>query len=144
MNNSIEAVRQKLLDGGYTCVIRVDDYEYTSYDRGVKPLLCALQADRPFSGAVAADKCVGAGAAHLYVLLKVRAVWANVISSLAVRVLEQNGIEVSYNECVPHIINRKKDGICPIESAVANAKTSEEAYDLIIFALSKLQQSAKQ
>ena len=132
MSNFIDAARQKLIDGGYTCVVLVDDCEYTSFDRGVKPLLSLLQTKRSFSGAVAADKCVGAGAAHLYVLLGVRSVWANVIRESALEVLKNNKIEAYYDKCVPYIINRKGDGVCPIESAVADAKTSEEAYDLII------------
>ena len=140
MCKSIDVARQKLLDGGYTCVVLVDNCEYTSCERGVKPLLSFLQMQRSFVGGVAADKCVGAGAAHLYALLGVRAVWANVISEPAVEVLQKNGIEVFYQQRVPHIINRKGDGVCPIESAVAVAKTSKEAYELIIATLAKLSQ----
>ena len=135
---NIDAARQKLLDCGYTCVVMTENYEYTSRDRGVKPLIELLQMQRSVVGAVAADKCVGAGAAHLYVLLGVGTVWANVISAPAVEVLEKNGIKVFYEQCVPYIINRKGDGVCPIEDAVANAKTSEEAYNLIVAKLAKL------
>ena len=143
MDNLIDTLRKKLLDGGYTCVIRIDDREYTSFDRGVKPLLALLQGGEMVSGACAADKCVGAGAAHLYVLLGVRAVWANVISTSALEILKNNGIEAYYEQCVPHIINRKGDGICPIEQAVADAKNSEEAYGLIISALKTLAMGTK-
>ena len=138
MKKSIDAVRNKMLDGGYTCVVFGDNGEYVSHERGVKPLLSLLQTENSYVGAVAADKCVGAGAAHLYVLLGIRAVWANVISEPAMEVLQKNGIDVFYEQCVPHIINRKGDGVCPIESAVANAKTSKEAYDLIMTALARL------
>lgn len=143
MHNSIDLARQKLLDGGYTCVVLVDNCEYNSFERGVKPLITFLQMKRAFSGAVAADKCVGAGAAHLYVLLGVRAVWAGVMSSAAVEVLTKHGIEIVYEQVVPHIINRKGDGICPIEKAVANAKTSQEAYGRILTTLHNLGQNAK-
>ena len=90
MCKSIDVARQKLLDGGYTCVVLVDNCEYTSCERGVRPLLSFLQMERSFVGGAAADKGVGAGAAHLYVLLGVRAVWANVISEPAVEVLQKN------------------------------------------------------
>ena len=143
MNKSIDTAKQKLIDGGYTCVVLIDGLEYTSYDRGVKPLISLLQSARSVSGAFAADKCVGAGAAHLYVLLGVRAVWANVISESAIEVLKNNRIRVCYDRSVPYIINRRGDGMCPIEGAVLGAKTSEEAYDLIISALKQLEQSAK-
>ena len=138
MRNDIDEIRKKLLDGGYTCFVRVDGCEYTSCERGVKPLISLLQMQRSFSGGIAADKCVGAGAAHLYVLMGVSAVWANVISAPAIEVLQRNGIEVFYEQSVPYIINRKGDGVCPIESAVANAKTSKEAYALIMSTLAGL------
>ena len=138
MSNEALVARQRLIDGGYTCVLLHDGEEYTSVERGVKPLIAFLQSGKSFTGFVAADKTVGAGAAHLYVLLGVRALWANVISAAALEILKSHGIDASYGECVPHIINRRGDGICPIESAVSGAKTSEEAYSLILNALARL------
>ena len=111
MNNALNIAKQKMLDGKYTCVVLIDNDEYTSYERGVKPLLSLLQMRRSFVGAVAADKCVGAGAAHLYVLLGVRAVWANFISISAIQILQNNGIDVFFDQSVPNIINRKGNGI---------------------------------
>ena len=143
MNNPTDRVRERLLDGSYTCVVRLDAYEYTSYERGVKPLIDLLQTGSSLRGAVAADKCVGAGAAHLYVLLGISAVWAGVISTSAINVLENNGIKVYFEKQVPYIINSKGDGVCPIENAVADAKTSEEAYELILSALRRLQAGTK-
>ena len=138
MDNALISARQRLIDGGYTCVLLQGVEEHTSFERGVKPLIAFLQSGKSFTGSVAADKTVGAGAAHLYVLLGVRSLWANVISTSALEILQNSGIETSYGECVPHIINRRGDGICPIESAVSGAKTSEEAYRLILDALARL------
>ena len=138
MDNLVASARQRLIDGGYTCVLLQGDEEYTSLERGVKPLIGFLQSGKSFTGSVAADKTVGAGAAHLYVLLGVRALWSNVISASALEILKNIGIEVSYGECVPHIINRRGDGICPIETAVSGAKTSDEAYSLILDTLARL------
>ena len=118
MRADIEAARQRLIDGDYTCVILNNSREYTSKERGVRPLLDFLDSEDSFSGAVAADKTVGAGAAHLYVLLGVRSLWANVISESAEALLRANGIDVFYAERVPYIINRRGDGRCPIECAV--------------------------
>ena len=143
MNDALNTVRQRLLDGEYTCVVRSGDKEYTSYERGVKPLLELLKAECSFAGAVAADKTVGAGAAHLYVLLGIKVLWANVISESAMTILKNNGIEVCYGDLVPYIINRQGNGICPIESAVAGAKTSAQAYELIIAALARLQNAQR-
>lgn len=141
MRDEIAVVRQRLVDGGFTCVLYADGTEYTSCERGVKPLLQLLETGMSFRGAVAADKTVGAGAAHLYVLLGVRAIWANVISISAEKILKDEGIAVFYGDLVPHIINRRGDGICPIESAVADVKSSSEAYALIVETLKQLQHS---
>ena len=138
MNNEIEIIRQKLNEGGYTCVVSLDGREYTSFERGVKPLIQLLESEQSFVGAIAADKTVGAGAAHLYVLLGVRALWANVVSASAVDVLKKNGVETFYGECVPYIINRRGDGVCPIETAVKDAKNSDEAYILVKETLKEL------
>ena len=143
MNKSLDIAKEKMAAGEYTCVVLAENDEYTSHERGVKPLLSLLESGRSFRGAVAADKCVGAGAAHLYVLLGVCAVWANIISISAIEILEKNGISVRFGNSVPHIINRRGDGICPIEEAVSGAKTSAQAYDLIIKTLKKLEEKAR-
>lgn len=143
MTDKIELARQRLTEGGFTCVLHIRDEEYTSFERGVKPLLDFLKCGQSFKGAIAADKTVGAGAAHLYVLLGVEAVWANVISIAAEKVLAEHGIAVFAGERVPYIINRRGDGMCPIETAVADAKSSQHAYELIIAALQKLREQPK-
>ena len=139
--NRVEMARRKLLDGAYTCAVMTEDAEYCSKERGVKPLLALFQSGQACCGAVAADKTVGAGAAHLYVLLGIRALWANVISVSAQKILEENRIEVFYEKRVPYIINRQGDGVCPIESAVADVKASKDAYALIIATLERLSAS---
>lgn len=138
MQTKIEAARQRLAEGNFTCVLHIRGEEYTSFERGVKPLLAFLKSKTDFAGAIAADKTVGAGAAHLYCLLGVRAVWANVISEAAEEILIKAGIAVFYGECVPYIINRRGDGMCPIESAVVDATSSQHAYELIVAALEAL------
>ena len=134
----VQKARALLLEGGYTCVLRLGDQIYHSKERGVKPLLAFLNSEICFEGSCAADKTIGAGAAHLYVLLGVCAVWGRVISKSALQVLEENGIAVFYDECVPNIINRQGDGICPIERAVASARSSEEARRIIEKTLQEL------
>ena len=143
MNNALNIAKQKMLDGKYTCVVLIDSGEYTSYERGVKPLLSLLQTERSFVGAVAADKCIGVGAAHLYVLLGVKEVWANIISMSAIQILKNKGIGVFFEQSVPNIINRRGDGICPIEEAVGSVEDSKEAYGLIIDTLKNLERKTK-
>ena len=139
-NAALETVHKRLIDGAFTCVVRLDEREYVSRERGVTPLMPLLESGESWRGAVAADKTVGAGAAHLYVLLGVRALWADVVSQAALVVLQTNGIDVFFETCVPYILNRRKDGTCPMELAVTDATTSEEAYRRMVETLKRLQE----
>ena len=77
-------------------------------------------------GFSAADKVVGKAAAILYVLLKVEAVYAPVMSEGAISVLAENGISAFYDKKVSRIINRTGDGLCPMEQAVSDVTDPEE------------------
>lgn len=114
------------------------DKEYRSRDKGVKPLIGFLESGNSFCGFSAADKTVGMGAAYLYVLLGVKYVWTKLLSSNAKKILEENGITVSYDALVPQILNRSRDGICPIERAVKDADSPENALSIIKETLTKL------
>ena len=136
--NELDKVKEILLTGGYTCVLCKEGLEYSSTQRGVKPLLDLLDSKKDLRHAYAADKTVGAGAAHLYALLGVSAVWARVMSERGRQILLQNGIEAICDDIVPFIINRAGDGMCPIESAVGNIDSPTEALAQIRLTLSNL------
>ena len=121
-----------LLEGGYTCVLFGGGKVYTSNDRGVKPLVRFLESGDIPAGFSAADKVVGRATAWLYVLLRVREVYSQIISRHAVEVLECHGIRVVYDKLVPSIINRKGDGICPFEAAVMELDDPDRAYEAIM------------
>lgn len=138
MENNCLKAKNILLENDYTCVLYLNGIEYHSNFRGVKPLIDFLESDIDFNGFYAADKVVGAGAAHLYVLLKVKAVWAKVISEKAKKILQENNIAVSFEKQVPYIINRTGDGACPIETAVMGISNSNDAFVTIKQTLKKL------
>ena len=135
----MEKAKEILLRNGYTCVLYADGKEYHATQRGVKPLVDFLESGIDFHGFAVADKTVGLGAAHLYVLLGVHSVWAKVMSRAAKALLLQQGIEVSCENEVPFIINRKGDGICPIEAAVTGVADSKQALSVIQKTLKNLQ-----
>ena len=138
MNNEIIKAKNILIKNNYTCVIYSNEKEYHSTLRGVKPLIQFLESDNDFNEFYAADKVVGAGAAHLYVLLGVKAVWANIISDSAKTILQNNNISVFYENIVSHIINRTGNGVCPIEKAVFGISDSKQALSIIKLTLEKL------
>ena len=130
MKDLIKA-KEILLSGKYTCVLCKENEIFTSEFRGVKPLVKWYAEKTELEGFSAADKVVGKATAFLYALLGVKRVFAKVISLPAKEVLENHGIEVSFNTLVPNIINRAGDGICPFELAVKNATDETEAYKVI-------------
>ena len=136
--NELKKAKELLSTNEYTCVLCHGEKFYTSTQRGVKPLVDWLSSKTELRGFSAADKVVGKGAAFLYALLGVRAVYANVISRPALAVLLTHGIDTQYDTLAENIINRKGDGICPIESAVLEINEPREAYEAIIKKLSEL------
>lgn len=127
MNANLVKAKELLEANDYTCVLQKEETIFTSTDRGVKPLLQWVNERKDFIGFCAADKVVGKAAAYLYVLLKVEAVYAKIISVPAAHVLEEHGIEVFFSEKVDAIHNRTHTGFCPMETAVWDIDNPEEA-----------------
>lgn len=131
MMSDLEKAKRRLASGDVTCVLCNGDELLTSTERGVKPLVVWMESGAKPHGWSAADKVVGKGAAFLYVLLGVTAVYAQVISRPALALLQRHGVTVEYGTAVAHIINRRGDGICPFELAVWDVEGAEEAYAVI-------------
>ena len=129
--NELQNARRILEDGGYTCVICRGGQVHTATARGVKPLVSWLDEGLDVRGGWAADKVVGKATAFLYCLLKVRGVYAQVMSEGAAQVLRDAGIEVQCGRLVPGIINRAGTGPCPFEAAVSAVTGAEEALPVI-------------
>lgn len=127
----MEQAKQLLQSGGYTCVLTDGAYLYTSEQRGVKPLVQLLEQKNAPTGLSAADKVVGKATAWLYILLKIRELYALVISEPALHLLEKHGISVTYEQKVSHIVNRAGDGMCPFEEAVLDTEDPQRAYGKI-------------
>lgn len=138
MITKLQKAKEILLKNDYTCVLYNGIYEYHSQLKGVKPLIDFLDLKINFSGFCAADKVVGAGAAHLYVLLGIKYVWANVISTSAKQILTTNNIQLFFEKEVPYVINRTGDGICPIEACVKGISNPFDALTAIKQRLKKI------
>lgn len=128
MKQLIERLKQE----GCSVVIRSQDGERCYWQRGVADLLHLLH-DEPevLLHAQLADKVVGKGAAALMALGQVREVYALTISQPALRLLQEAGIKVDYDQCVDHIINRAGTDWCPIEKLCSTAASPEECLPLI-------------
>lgn len=127
---TIEDAIALLHSDSYTIAIISPSGElFTSRERGVATLMRLLH-ERPalLRGATVADKVVGRAAAALLVLGGCRRLHTAVLSSAGEQMLRDSEVEYSYDTLTEAIINRRGDGICPMEQATADAKTAEEAY----------------
>lgn len=127
MSDNLEKCREILKSGEHTLVLFDGKTLLTDTKRGVKPLLDLLDRETDLSGFSAADKVVGKAAAFLYVLLNVREIYADVISTHALSVLEEHQIPVVYGTLTDKIKNRAGTGFCPMETAVLCEESPEKA-----------------
>ena len=101
----IEQAKALLEKEQATCVFYKGEYTFFSKERGVLPLLNLLQKEENLGDFSVADKVVGKAAAFLYVLLKVKSLYAKVISKHALGVLKTYDIQVEYDELVDFAID---------------------------------------
>ena len=117
--------RQMLSIGGYKLVVCAKDSVHVSEESGLASLL-SLVGEDTWIGAAAADRVVGKAAAMLFVLLRVKSVYAGVITAAAKSVLEAQGIECVYGTLVERLIDA--DGkVCPSELAVEDIVNPADA-----------------
>ena len=128
---------EELLDilhrGDHSLVVRNTAGEVTTYDRkGVRDLIWLLdnEPDR-LRGACIADKVTGKAAAGLCAVGGVIRIHADVMSGLAVPVLEAAGIGYSFKKLVPRIVIPEGDDRCPLEEIVEDAASPEEIESLL-------------
>ena len=142
MEKDLQTAAEYLKKNGCTCVLCKDETLYSSYGKGVKPLLDFIKSDISFERFSAADKVVGKAAALLYVLLGVKSVYADVLSERAKEVFEKSDISVTFESLVPNI--QGKFGPCPMEQAVEHVSSSEDALYAIEKTIEQLMHGKRQ
>lgn len=83
-------------------------------------------------GAEVADKVIGKVAASIFVMAGVRAIYADTLSKIALPILEENGIEYSYNNLVEYIQNSDKTGMCPMENRFKDENNLKNIYEYFV------------
>lgn len=128
---SNERLKALLAEENLTCVLSDGSRLIKSRERGVKPLIGFIESGKSFKGFTAADKVVGKAAALLYALMGVSSLYASVISEGALTVCKSFGISVEYGTLTQNIINRRGDGFCPMEQAVADIFDPQTAFNAV-------------
>lgn len=125
----LEAARRMILDGRAECVL-VKDGRILAQESGggVSPLLTIYETRKgDMADAVIVDKVVGRAAAAIAICGKARHVHGEVMSEDAAEFLKAHGITSGCTLPVPRILNRKRDGLCPLEQSVAGIDDPEQA-----------------
>ena len=127
---NIEYLKNILLKENHTIVIYKSDASVVVSDnRGVAPLMKLLKENKEqLRDSMIADKVIGKAAALLMVYGKVKEVFTPTISVPAIEVFKNHNVKITYDKIVERIINRKGDGLCPMETLCLNTDNPEEAF----------------
>ena len=106
------------LDGYSICLCKSGAF-FTDDGRGISPMIRLIDEGRDLRGYSVADIIVGKAAAMLFIKAEIREVYGEVMSRAGYDFLQQHGIPCTYGTLTEMIINRKGDGICPMEQTVA-------------------------
>jgi len=119
--DDLTLARQALLGSGLSLVVAKNGkLLFKTKSHGVSDLLTMIRdLGQLTEGASLADSIVGRAAALLCVYSKIVAVYGETMSKGGASVLEEKGIRYKFGKCVPKILNRRKDDICPFDKAVS-------------------------
>ncbi len=130
---NINDLKDILLKENHTLVIYKNNASViTSNDRGVNSLIKLIKEDKSqLSGSLIADKVIGKAAALLMIYAGVKEIYAPIISKPALQTLLRHNVKIYYDKEVERIINRKGDGLCPMETLCLDIEKPDEAYLLL-------------
>lgn len=105
---------------------------YRSFERGIRPIMTALNEDLHFfEGLSVADKIIGKASAMLLCLSGVKEVYTPTLSRTGKEVFDRYGVVYECDELTEMIVNRKGDGMCPMELTVKDIDDLNEAYEAL-------------
>ena len=117
----LEKAKRLIRTGQAECVLlRAQKISHVERGRGISPLLRLYDRDPlQMRGGIVVDKVIGRAAAAIAVCGGASFVHAELMSEDAQIFLKENGIGSSFTILVPRILNRKRDGLCPLEQSVS-------------------------
>ena len=114
----LNIAKEKLINDNLTlCIVKNEKIIYKTKKRGIYPVYkLAIDKNLNLKDSYVADKVVGKAAAMFYVFLNVENIYSDVLSKKAFEILKNNNINIVYNKKVDFIMNREKNGLCPVEN----------------------------
>ncbi|MBQ1307983.1 MAG: DUF1893 domain-containing protein [Erysipelotrichaceae bacterium] len=122
-------LRDALLEKNYSIIA---SNGYFSYDSGIRPVIDRInEKEDYFKGLEVADKIIGKASAMLLSLSGVKKVHAVVLSQAGKDIFDKYDVEYSFDELTDYIVNRRGDGMCPMEMTVKDIDDLREAYETL-------------
>ncbi len=119
-------------NAGYSIVSAKPHFLYVSRQKGIAPIMDMLKKDRTFfKDCVIVDAVIGKAAAMMLVYGDAAYIHGRIMSASAIAFLNTQNIAYSFDECCSYIINRTKDGMCPMEQAVLSINDLDQAYQAL-------------
>ena len=115
-----------------SCIVKNKEKKLYFKNKGVRDLYELVKNDIDMlDGADVADKIIGHGAAVLLVHGGARNVITHVVSKSGLLYLKMNGVNVTYDDEVDHILNREKKDWCPLEKSLNNIDDIDDLMEII-------------
>lgn len=112
--------------------------------RGINPLLKLYdEHGKEMKDSVVVDKVIGRAAAFITIKGGAAEVYGKLMSEDAKLLLEEHDVKVSYDLLVPYILNRQKNGLCPLEDSVKNITSPDEAVPAMRRRIEELRKAAQ-
>ena len=122
-----EAISLIEKDGKACVIIRDGIFTIVKDGRGVSPLLEILDTDpSAMKDAYVVDKVIGRAAAAICIVGGAKSVYGVTTSSEGAAFLTAHKIPCEASNTVPRILNREKNGICPLEEACLGLNDPEK------------------
>ena len=140
LNDAIKTAREKIAAGTAGCVIiKNGKIIHDENGRGISPILDIYrQHPDKMKDSFLVDKVIGKAAAMVAICGKVKYVHAELICDSAVEILKKHNTAVTYTKRVKDILNRRRDGLCPMEKTVLNISCPAKGVTALEAAVAKM------
>ncbi len=126
----IEIAARELDKGKSIVFVKEGRVLFEENKKGIEPILKALQ-EKDLEKSSVADTVVGLAHAMISEEIGVSEVYGQVFSKSAKEFLEKKNIPFKYDILVDRILNRSKDGLCPMEKRAQESRNCQELVEKI-------------
>lgn len=128
--SNLDKIKEILHDKKAALVVCYSNGEIKEYYQNrVKDIKEILKENnKALENAIVADKVIGKVAASLLTVAGVKEIYTDVISELAIPVLEDNQVKYEFEEKVEYIRNNDNTGMCPMENKYKDEQDIKKIY----------------